>query len=232
MTLQLMVAVLGAGAGSRMGGGKLHHDLAGRPLGAWVLETARSLGARVCFVSTPQQGDWIGPGVDLVTNPQAASGMASSLRLAVEQARACQAGRLLIMLADMPFVEVATLRLLIERTAVDSVTACLYPDGRLGPPACFGADRLEGLTELTGDIGARHLLNRPGFALGLRVDRAELMDIDTPEDLDAARREAERRMEDARRHAPPPFTAARGPARAGHAARTDPPPPHADSPRE
>lgn len=206
---QIMVAVLGAGAGSRMGGGKLHHDLAGRPLGAWALDTALGLGAQVCLIAAPEPLDWVGPDVELVPNPQAASGMASSLRLTVEQARACDAERLLIMLADMPFVEAATLRLLIAQTTADTVTACRYPDGRLGPPACFGARRLEALAELAGDIGARYLLNRPGFALGLSVAAGELIDIDTPEDLTAARHEAERRIKEMR-----------GPASAEHVPHT------------
>ncbi|WP_245653678.1 nucleotidyltransferase family protein [Novosphingobium rosa] len=190
-----MVAVLGAGAGLRMGGGKLDRDLGGRPLGAWAMASAQSLGAPVCLISAQQQPDWLGPGVTLVHNPDASSGMASSLHRAVEQARERRAGRLLVMLADMPFVDTATLHMLLDRTSRETVTACRYHDGRLGPPACFGGDRLDGLADLAGDMGARQLLNQPGFALGLAVDAEQLMDIDTPDDLQLARCRAGRRMQ-------------------------------------
>jgi molybdenum cofactor cytidylyltransferase len=194
MSQPVMVAVLGAGAGARMGGGKLDRDLGGRPLGAWALATAQSLGAMVCFISADRQPGWVEPDVEVVHNPHAASGMASSLRFAVDRAQGCDAARLLIMLADMPFVEAATLRMLLDRTAEDTVTACSYPNGRLGPPACFGAGRMASLAALTGDVGARHLLNQPGFALALSIDAAELPDIDTPEDLRLARLRAASRM--------------------------------------
>jgi len=185
-----MVAVLGAGAGSRMGGGKLGKDLGGRPLGAWALSAALGLSAPVVLIASLEAPLWLDPalpGVELVANPQAASGMASSLVLAGRMALERQAGALLVMLADMPFVSTATLRALVARTTADRVTACRYEDGHLGPPACFGRLRLDGLLRLSGDAGARHLLNQPGFAEGLDGAGAELMDVDTQEDLQRAR---------------------------------------------
>jgi len=186
----VMVAVLGAGAGSRMAGGlpgqgKLGRALGGQPLGAWALSAARGLGLRPVLIAPPgrgwPQGDL--PGVEIVTNPDAASGMASSLVLAARMAENRGAARLLVMLADMPFVTGQTLRALVAQTGPDEVTACRYGDGRLGPPACFGARRLAALRHLAGDTGARHLLGQPGFADGMAVAPGELIDIDTDEDL-------------------------------------------------
>jgi CTP:molybdopterin cytidylyltransferase MocA len=44
---------------------------------------------------------------------------------------------LLVMLADMPCVSPDLLRALL---AAGGTAASVYPDGRLGPPACFDAD--------------------------------------------------------------------------------------------
>lgn len=183
---ETLVAILGAGAGSRMGGGKLDRVLGGRPLGMWALSTAQALGATVIFVVPSQAPVWLDPAalkIEIVTNPDAASGMASSLKLAARIAMERQATRLLVMLADMPFVGLETLRALLDRTMSDEATACWYPDGRLGPPACFTAEQFTDLLSLAGDVGARHLLNRQGFAKGIAVESNELMDIDSVEDL-------------------------------------------------
>lgn len=189
LSVQTMVAVLGAGAASRMGGGKLGRDLGGRPLGMWALSAAQALKAGVILVAPPQAPTWLdcsGQDVEVITNPQAASGMASSLMLAAQVAIQRQAGRLLVMLADMPFVRTETLSALLDRTLPDEVTACRYRDGRLGPPACFGGERLSALASLSGDAGARYLLNQPGFAKSIGVAKTELLDIDTIQDLERA----------------------------------------------
>ncbi|EGD59446.1 hypothetical protein Y88_1478 [Novosphingobium nitrogenifigens DSM 19370] len=184
--LSLIIAILGAGAGSRMGGGKPGIDLGGKPLGQWALDAAGALDGQVVFVCGPERAEFLDC-IPTLVNPDPGRGMASSLVLAARHAQDLGAERLLLMLADMPFVSPETLRALVERTGRDEVTACRYPDGRLGPPACFDAGRIAPLLDLTGDMGARKLLNRPGFAQGLAVLDNELSDIDTPEDLTLAR---------------------------------------------
>lgn len=191
---ETLVAILGAGAGSRMGGGKLDRVLGGRPLGMWALSTAQALGASMMFVSPPRAPAWLDPSVlniEVVPNPDAASGMASSLRLAARVAKDLRAKRLLLILADMPFIGLATLRALLDLTMPNEAVACRYPDGRLGPPACFAAEQFPHLLFLAGDVGARHLLNRQGFAKGIVVEGVELMDIDSVEDLARAERFAQ-----------------------------------------
>lgn len=185
-----LVAVLGAGAGSRMGGGKLHLDLGGRPLGMWAVSVARELSPSVVFIASAGALVWSEaplPQAEVVHNLDAASGMASSLALAAHIAAERAVSSLLVTLADMPFVSLETLRVLVAETDPGGISACRYPGGRLGPPACFGGQRLGALTGLTGDTGARHLLNQPGFAQGIAVPERELVDIDTLEDLERAR---------------------------------------------
>jgi molybdopterin-guanine dinucleotide biosynthesis protein A len=79
----LHVAVLAAGAGRRFGGGKLDADLAGRPVAAWALGAAQALGASVHVVAGPDVPACLAGRADLTINPDAASGMGSSLRHAL-----------------------------------------------------------------------------------------------------------------------------------------------------
>lgn len=184
------MAVLGAGASSRMSGDKLHRDLGGRPLGMWAVSVALEPSPSVVFIAPAGALGWseaLLPQAEVFHNPDAVSGMASSLALAAHITAERAASSLLVTLADMPFVSLETLRVLVAETGPGGISACRYPDGRLGPPACFGEQRLGALTGLTGDTGARHQLNQPGFAKGITVPERELVDIDTPEDLERAR---------------------------------------------
>ena len=186
-----MIAVLAAGRASRFGGGKLDAPLHGKPLGLWALLAAQSLGGQVCVVTGPQTpafldhapGDW-----QHLSNPLAHQGLGGSLAMAARYAEARGAGRLLVMLADMPFVTGESLRAVLSATTRATVQAACYPDGRLGPPACFGADHFGMLAALSGDQGAGALLRGARFAHGVAMAPRELLDIDTPADLAAAQR--------------------------------------------
>jgi molybdenum cofactor cytidylyltransferase len=186
----LVVAILGAGRAQRFGAGKLDAALHGKPLGLWPILAARRLGAPIAYVAPPVEPAFLavmGGQVEVIANPDAAKGMSTSLALAAGWARAAGAGRLLLMLGDMPFVSTTTLHKLVEPTGPGSATACLHPDGVFGPPACFGTALLPELERLQGDIGARKVLAGLAGASGIAVSARELLDIDTPADLEAAR---------------------------------------------
>jgi len=186
-----IVAVLGAGRAERFGGGKLDAPLAGRALGAWAIRRAQALGHPCLFVASATLpaflADLSAP-PEIAHNPAAATGMGSSLALAARIARERGAARLLVLLADMPLVEEATLRALREATAPggSAAAACRYPDGRLGPPACFGAALLPRLEGLEGDHGARRLLASLQDVVAIPAGADELLDIDSPADLASA----------------------------------------------
>ncbi|MDE2042775.1 MAG: nucleotidyltransferase family protein [Alphaproteobacteria bacterium] len=190
----IYIALLCAGAGARFGGDKMAATLEDKPLLTWSLEAARALGAPIMIITAPDHRpvlDGNRQEVEWHINTDAASGMASSLILAARHAQARKTERLLVMLGDMPFVSSATLRRLVAQTRSDSIVACRYPDTKLGPPACFGAVRLSVLLSLSGDTGARAVLNQPGMACGLDVTSEELFDIDTVADLaEAGQRQA------------------------------------------
>ena len=124
---------------------------------------------------------------DVVVMPetQAALGMGRSLATGVA-ARSDGAGWL-ILPADMPLVQPSTLNAVAEALSHHPVAFAQHL-GRRGHPVGFAAELFSELRLLTGDEGARRLLARyPASAVDVD-DAGVLMDVDTLDDLESARR--------------------------------------------
>jgi molybdenum cofactor cytidylyltransferase len=95
------------------------------------------------------------------------------------------AAAVVIALADMPRVTATHVyRLLDSADKSDCVIAS--SDGTTPhPPALFGADRFDALLDITGDQGARDLIRAGRHVV---TTPAELIDVDTPEELEELRR--------------------------------------------
>jgi molybdenum cofactor cytidylyltransferase len=97
----------------------------------------------------------------------------------------------LVVLADMPDVTASDLHLLMALSlqAPDLILRAAAEDGTPGNPVLFPAGLLPELAALTGDTGAREVLQRHADRVRLvplKGDRA-LTDLDTPEDWAAWR---------------------------------------------
>ena len=183
----IVVAVLAAGRGTRFGGGKLDADLGGRPVGQWATDTAEHAGfLRRLIVTAPQPPRFAGQlqGWERVINHAPENGIAGSIRAAAEAANPCK--RLVIMLADMPFIEPEFLRALAQGSAV---TFTEYPGGKFGVPAAFPARVFENLASLTGEQGAASLDWGEAICLLPPDNAASLRDIDTQDILSQIVRE-------------------------------------------
>ncbi len=112
-------------------------------------------------------------------------GMGDSIATGV---RACaQAAGWLILPADLPLVQPATLRAVAQALANHTVVQPVY-QGQRGHPVGFAATCGPDLMALTGDQGARSVLQvHAPYALAVD-DAGCIHDVDTPEALDAARR--------------------------------------------
>jgi molybdenum cofactor cytidylyltransferase len=117
-------------------------------------------------------------------------GMASSIRAGVgtlqQFSRALDGA--LIALCDQPAFSAATIERLLaaQRASGRSIVAAHYR-GRNGAPALFLREHFAALTALTGEEGARALLN-DGPERVMPVEMPELaIDLDTPADVAAAR---------------------------------------------
>lgn len=181
------LVLLAAGLSRRFGegGSKLDSDLWGRPVG---LQAPAALAGfpfldRVAVVRRAAL-DYAAHGFRVVRNDDPEGDLASSIRFGIGLAIGRRPEAALIVLADMPLVTAAHVdRLLQAANESDAVVAS--QDGlRPSPPALFGRDRFDALLSLRGDRGARDLL-----AAATLVPAApdELVDVDTPEDMDRLR---------------------------------------------
>jgi molybdenum cofactor cytidylyltransferase len=84
----------------------------------------------------------------------------------------------------MPRVPVAVLAPLAERLAAGALCAAPIFQGSRGHPTVFAAALFPDLLALTGDEGARKVLERIGPALVEAPDAGVLFDVDAPGDLE------------------------------------------------
>lgn len=182
----IALAILAAGQSARFGAAdKLAADLGGRMLGTVIADRLAGLGwhsASVVAASPdhPCAAHWREAGYRVLVNPQAASGMGSSVACAAREAAAKGAEALLICLADMPCVSLRHIRALAS-TGAEATSITASSDGtRPMPPALFGSAHFPALASLQGDSGARELIaNAPTIT----APAGELIDIDQPRDL-------------------------------------------------
>jgi molybdenum cofactor cytidylyltransferase len=188
---QAAAIILAAGASSRLGFPKQLVQLNGETLLARAIRVAAEAGlSPVCVVLPPdRETDFYDPGgsgpaapvgatVFLVSNPDAAEGMASSIRVGLRAILAVGDPAGVVLLAcDQPAVTPAHLAQLA--CSDGQVFASAYA-GRKGVPAYFSASVFEDLEQLQGDRGARDMLQA---APALELQHGEL-DVDTVEDLE------------------------------------------------
>ncbi|MDH3747934.1 MAG: nucleotidyltransferase family protein [Gammaproteobacteria bacterium] len=120
----------------------------------------------------------------VLINDRYKGGLGSSIALAAN-ALAHAADALLLILADQPLITTRHLRELIAAWsgADDNIVATQF-DNVKGPPILMPTAAFSLLQTLSGDQGAKHLLENENFQLTtVRFDNARI-DIDTPEDLE------------------------------------------------
>ena len=194
--------VLAAGRATRFraGGGaepsKLVASLGGEPLVRHAARAALASRARPVVAVTGHAREDIEAalaGLDVVFahNPDYATGIASSLKTGIAALPESVAGAL-ILLGDMPAIDAGLLDRLIEAFAARSGALAAAPvhAGRRGNPVLLSRALFPAIAGIEGDEGARRLLRAADPALVVEIPadgEAVALDIDTPEDLAAAR---------------------------------------------
>jgi molybdenum cofactor cytidylyltransferase len=182
--------VLAAGAGSRFGGGKLLAVMHGQPILVHVVAAARAAGLDPIVVVVPPTGelDALDLGaVRLVTNPNPAEGLSSSVRLglrAIELDDAVDAAA--ILPGDQPLVRPEVIAELLAALAASPATPFVVPryadDGAPNPIlARRSIWRLA--DELAGDRGFGPVLATHPELVRFVPVAGENPDVDTPADL-------------------------------------------------
>ena len=191
--LRFGIAILAAGASSRMGSSKQLLELEGKPLLVRAAEAALASAAWPVVVVLGANAEKIRPSLArlpvLVTeHPAWAEGMAASIRAGITtlQQFSRHLDAALIALCDQPAFSSDTIARLVaaQRESGRSIVAAHYA-GRHGAPALFLREHFATLASLTGEEGARALLNENPQQIA-SVDLPELaIDLDTPADVAA-----------------------------------------------
>jgi len=184
--------ILAAGRSQRMGAeNKLLVQFGGEPMVARVVTEVISAGITPVVVVTGHEAPVVEDAladlaVTTVRCPDFAEGMSRSLRTGIA-ALEDQVDGALVCLADMPWIRAEHVR---------AVTAAFDPRGgrpicapfvgeRRGHPVLWPSADFPALKRLTGDQGARDLLDREADRVTRVVlaDEAITWDVDTPRDL-------------------------------------------------
>ena len=189
-----LIALMAAGQSRRFNGVKLAQgiDDIGTPL---LLDSYRKLkgfsdelgadlvvilGAHADLLASILPGD-----AKLIYNSQWQQGMSTSVKAAVGYAQEQGAESLMLSLADQVALQPEHFHSLIEARSQLDTRVCGFYLGSLSVPAIFHRDDYPKLLELSGDRGAKPVLNdlyESGKMLAIEMESAAF-DIDTRDDL-------------------------------------------------
>jgi CTP:molybdopterin cytidylyltransferase MocA len=174
--VRVVAIVLAAGSSKRLGRPKQTIVVDGESLLQRAERTARSVADEVIVVTNQ-------------LNPDAAEGIASSIRAGIRLAGGD--ARILITLCDQPLITVEHLRSLL---AVDAPIVATGYAGIAGAPAVFAQSLVPDLLALRGDRGARVVIEtHRGITTVVPFEDAAL-DIDHEDDLRELFRATTRRV--------------------------------------
>lgn len=180
--------MLAAGFARRMGRQKLLLDLAGKPVVRWSVEAVLPH-VGDCVVVTGHDDDAVraavsGLAVRFVVNPRPQDGQGSSIAVGAAALKPWTAAAL-VVLGDQPRTPPAVVPALLAARA-RSGKAIVAPSyrGTRGTPVLFAAEVFPELRVLSGDVGARAVVEaRPERVEVVELDVAMPADVDTPEDF-------------------------------------------------
>lgn len=184
MTKPVGALLLAAGFSNRFGDTKLLAPLNnGKSVFAQTLARLQQAVADIRVITRPElEQELSADAPELIVFPAAKQGMGASLAFGLKHVGDWDA--CLICLADMPFINPDTYRLLSEQARPDHITIPSF-EGKPGNPVCFGSNFFTELRQLSGDSGGRELVKQHADAVHhIPVeDPGVLSDIDTPQDL-------------------------------------------------
>ncbi len=186
--------LLAAGAGTRYDPTGRHNKLLakidGRPIACHAAQALLNAGLPTVAVlrsaggALPAALDAMGCFVTICGT--ASDGMGVSLSHGVRVAQVqYNPDRLVVALGDMPFIESAMVRQVIESVSAEQTIVAAATEGKRGHPVGFWREHFDALTQLTGDAGASQLLKQFPVTLIDSDSDAAIRDIDEPNDLPA-----------------------------------------------
>ena len=179
--------ILAAGSGTRMAGPqKLLLDVDGTPMVKHVIQAASEGGCHqtVVVYSDDHVKATVGGDAELVRNPDARTGMASSLQAGLRAMRPEIEGAV-VLLGDQPLVGSRTVAALLRawrREGSRPAVAASQGHREWAPPVVLARDLWEQLFALKGDAGARQVLQGHPELIDVLPAPGRGDDVDTPDD--------------------------------------------------
>jgi molybdenum cofactor cytidylyltransferase len=188
MSAPIVGVLLAAGQSLRFGSNKLLHPLDDNTPMLLVTATrlARALPDSVAVIQPDLEtytSELQKLGMRVVVNQQADEGMGRSIACGVGESP--DAGGWLIALADMPYIETGTIKVLADRLErTGGIVRPVYQQ-QAGHPVGFAGRYKDELMALRGDVGARSVIEHHANALELLPtdDAGVITDIDQVADL-------------------------------------------------
>jgi len=190
----IAAVILAAGQSRRMGRvNKLLAEVDGKPMVHWAVTAATASAAKPVIVVLGHEADRVrnalaGFDVTFVENPDFAQGISSSVRRGITALPDTIDG-VLVCLGDMPRVTAGEIdRLIAAFSPVEGREICIPTwQGKRGNPTLIGRRFFPEIQEITGDVGARHLIGAyPDLCCEVEMSgNAVLVDVDTQQALAA-----------------------------------------------
>jgi molybdenum cofactor cytidylyltransferase len=186
----VFAAVLAAGRSQRFGRSKQLEVIGGKPLVRHAAELAReACGDRSILVCGHQCSAVARAAGDapqfLLVNERHDDGLGGSIAL-VAAAVSQVADALLLLFADQPLITAQHLRALIDGwSGADNEVVATAFSGTVGPPVLFPRGAFGELGKLSGDRGAKSVLDNPAFDVTTIPFAGAAIDIDTATDLES-----------------------------------------------
>ncbi len=184
--------VLAAGSSTRFGDRKLLSLLHGKPLLMYALEAACGSQCRrvILVVNRFLLGELtaVQDRVTVVLNEQAEDGMGSSISCGVRNS--INSDAVVLLAADQPLVSTALIDSIIDSSVLHPASIVVSSfHGVTRNPALFPKEYYGELTNLQGDRGAKHIIEKHSENVS-RIelsDEEQLLDVDTAADLERVR---------------------------------------------
>ncbi len=194
--MRIAAIVLAAGRSSRMGAAnKLTEPVNGKPMMLHAVDAALASATDPVIVVTGHEPEKIvetvkGRKVSVVHNPDYANGLSTSLRAALSLLDDNVEG-VVVCLGDMPAVSADHIGRLIDAFDPAAGRSIVVPTvaGKRGNPVLWHRRFFTQMGDISGDVGARHLIgeNEDSLFEVAMDDDAVLEDLDTPAALEAYR---------------------------------------------
>ena len=190
---RIAAIILAAGQSRRMGKvNKLLAELDGKPMVVRVADAILASSARPIIAVVGHQADKVraalsGLDVTVVENPDYAAGLSTSLKRGLAAAPG-EIDGVLVCLGDMPNVTPTDIdRLIGAFNPLEGCAICVPTvEGKRGNPVLWSKRFFAEMGDISGDVGARHLIGAyPELICEVEMTGEDaLIDIDTPEALE------------------------------------------------